>query len=220
MAKETAVILNSGSIASALVSSIAQQKHRLILLHVDTQSTPGKPTHFYELQQQHFKPFRHHRVNIPFLSSIEGSEARSANADPRSSANSTPKLVELMPLIALGLRVAIHQGAKHLYCGLRIGPDAPDLPKVLEHQQIWGELLAHTCDQPELQVHTPLLDLEAWQMIDLAFQLSAPLELTWSCDNPTGEPCGQCRGCNEREAAFVRAGRADPLVKDRRLRAG
>ena len=219
MAKELAVVLNSGSIASAVTSAIALQKHRLIFLHVDDQPTPGKSTHFYDLQQQHFKPHRNHRVNIPFLASLENSETRSANADPRTSA--TGKLVELMPLVALGLRVAIHHGAKHLYCGLRIGSDSPDFPKVLEHEQIWGELVAHTCDQPDLEMHTPLLDLEPWQVLDLAFQVSAPLELTWSCENQTGEPCGQCRGCTERENAFVRSGRADPAVKDRRsVRAG
>jgi len=220
MAKELAVILNSGSIASAVTSAIAQQKFRLIMLHIDDQPTPGKATHFCELQQQHFKPYRHHRVSIPFLSSIDTGEARSSTADPRSNTNVTLKLVELIPFVALGLRLAIHHGAKHLFCGLRVGPDMQDFPKVLEHQQIWEELVAHTCDQPELEIHLPVLDLEPWQLIDLACQVSAPLELTWSCENQTGEPCGQCRGCTERENAFTRSGRADPLLKDRKLRAG
>ncbi|HQY88464.1 MAG TPA: 7-cyano-7-deazaguanine synthase, partial [Tepidisphaeraceae bacterium] len=102
------------------------------------------------------------------------------------------------------------------FCGMRLGPESPDFPRVLEHQQIWGELMAHTCEQPELQVQSPLLDLEPWQVIDLAFQISAPLDLTWSCKNQTGDPCGQCRGCAEREGAFIRAGRADPVLKDKR----
>jgi 7-cyano-7-deazaguanine synthase len=67
-----------------------------------------------------------------------------------------------------------------------------------------------TLERPELEVVTPLLELELWQVIDLGVQLDAPLQLTWSCESNVGEPCGDCRRCRERDAAFQRSGRADP----------
>ena len=73
------------------------------------------------------------------------------------------------------------------------------------------------CDQPDLEVHAPLLELEPWQVVDLGFQVSAPFEKTWSCGEDAGEPCWACRGCRAREAAFQQAGKPDPLRGGRKV---
>jgi 7-cyano-7-deazaguanine synthase len=59
----------------------------------------------------------------------------------------------------------------------------------------------------------PVLELEAWQVVDLGVQVEAPFELAWSCLASGPEPCGLCAGCKGREAAFMRAVKADPLAK-------
>ena len=41
MAKDLAIILNSGSINSAVVTALAAQKHRAILLHAEIAPQPG-----------------------------------------------------------------------------------------------------------------------------------------------------------------------------------
>ncbi|HEX4124774.1 MAG TPA: 7-cyano-7-deazaguanine synthase, partial [Tepidisphaeraceae bacterium] len=61
-----------------------------------------------------------------------------------------------------------------------------------------------------------LLELEAWQVVDLGFQVSAPLERTWSCEDTGTEACWACRGCRARESAFQQAGKPDPLRTSRR----
>ena len=77
--------------------------------------------------------------------------------------------------------------------------------------QILNELVQLPCGQPDLEVVTPLLELEAWQVVDVGAQISAPLDKSWSCMDDGAEPCGSCRGCRTREQAFVQAGKADPM---------
>jgi 7-cyano-7-deazaguanine synthase len=67
------------------------------------------------------------------------------------------------------------------------------------------------CGLGELEFQAPLLELEPWQVVDLGFQVAAPLEKTWSCSEDGGEPCWACRGCRARESAFQQSAKPDPL---------
>jgi 7-cyano-7-deazaguanine synthase len=58
----------------------------------------------------------------------------------------------------------------------------------------------------------PLIQLEKYQVISLAFELGVPLESTWSCYLEKGYPCQHCHPCHERAKAFAQAGRSDPLL--------
>jgi 7-cyano-7-deazaguanine synthase in queuosine biosynthesis len=52
-------------------------------------------------------------------------------------------------------------------------------------------------------------------VIEVAQQVNAPLERTWSCIEQAAEPCGTCRGCRQREAAFHQSARLDPSASPR-----
>jgi len=69
----------------------------------------------------------------------------------------------------------------------------------------------------ELEVLTPLLELEQWQVVEVGFQVGAPFDRTWSCHEESSEPCWACRGCRAREAAFTQSGKADPMRVVRKL---
>jgi len=73
-----------------------------------------------------------------------------------------------------------------------------------------------TLGKPELEIVAPLIELEPWQVVDLGFQVNAPLERTWSCVEESGDPCGTCRGCRSRDAAFMQAAKPDPAKPARR----
>ena len=84
--------------------------------------------------------------------------------------------------------------------------------------QIWNELLQVPCGLTELEFVTPLLELEPWQVVDVGFQVSAPLDKTWSCMEEGSEPCWACPGCRSREKAFQQAGKVDPMRTVRKER--
>jgi 7-cyano-7-deazaguanine synthase len=219
MAKDLAIVLNNGSVNSAVVTAIAAQRYRPILLHVESVQQPGSRVRAaYDMQVAHFKPYREHTLPMPFLTLFQAAAAGSpAPGDPRVPLMGGKHLVELLPLIAAALRYAVHYQASAAYLGLRIGGAADDLTQATEYVQIWNELIQMPCAQSELEVVTPILELDPWQVVDVGFQVSAPFDRTWSCVEDASEPCWACRGCRAREAAFVQAGKPDPLRVVRKI---
>lgn len=213
MPKDLAIVLNDGSIASAVATSLAVQRYRPILLHAETVAQGASRVRAaYDQQVAHYKPYREHPIAIPWAMSL----AQPAPADARLAGPIQQRLTALLPLIAIAGRFAAYYDTAAIYVGLRIGPQADDLTVATEYLQIWNEMLQLPCGQPELEIHAPLLELDPWQVVDLAFQVNAPLELTWSCLGEAAEPCGTCRGCRSREQAFQQAGKPDPLRTVRR----
>jgi 7-cyano-7-deazaguanine synthase len=214
MAKDLAIILNNGSINSAVVTALAAQKYRPVMLFVESVQQPGSRVRAaYDLQVGHFKPYREHTLSMPFLSTFQpmGMSNHAPVSDPRVPAQVASQVVELLPLLGAAVRFAVHYQASAIYIGLRIGNQPDELAQATEYTQIWNELIQMPCGQPEMEITAPLLELEPWQVIDVGFQVSAPFERTWSCAEDSNEPCWACRGCRLREAAFTQAGKPDPL---------
>jgi len=213
MAKDLAIVLNNGSINSAVVTALAAQKFRVILLHAEVGEAPlVSARSAYEQQVAHFKPYREHTLSMPFLSVVEPSEELAASAsDPRHPTPIAPQMVNLLPLIGSAMSFAVHYRATSVHLGLRLGNDAENLAQATEYGQIWNEMMQVPCNQPEFMLEMPLLELEPWQVIDVGFQANAPLEKTWSCTEAGSEPCWACRACRGREAAFQQAAKPDPM---------
>jgi 7-cyano-7-deazaguanine synthase in queuosine biosynthesis len=219
MAKDLAIVLNNGSVNAAVSTALAAQKYRVVLAFAEAGPHPGpRARAAYEQQVAHFKPYREHTLPMPFLAGLSGSAPAQAAAavDPRAPAVVTPRLVDLVPLVAVAARLAVHYSAAAVHSGLRVGPGADDLAQATEYHQIWQELLQMTCGQPDLDVSAPLLELEPWQVVDLGVNVAAPFDRTWSCSEEGPEPCWACRGCRAREAAFQQAAKPDPLRTTRR----
>lgn len=67
-----------------------------------------------------------------------------------------------------------------------------------------------------IKLEFPLKNLDKAGVIQMAFDLGVPLELTWSCYldgiGPSLLPCGKCKGCLERVEGFKFLGVPDPLL--------
>src|SRR5205814_1900914 len=161
MPKELAIVLNNGSINSAVATALAAQKYRPILLHAEIIQQPGSRIRAaYDQQVAHFKPYREHTLPMPYLASVQtnrsgaGAAATHAQAhasDPRVQAAIAPEMLELLPLLSAAARFAAHYNAAAIYLGLRIGGGQGDeLAQATEYIQIWNELLQLPCGQPEL----------------------------------------------------------------------
>jgi hypothetical protein len=216
MAKDLALILNNGSLNSAVATAIAAQKYRPIMVFAELTAMPAsRGRAAYDQQVAHFKPYREHTLPMPFLAPLQH-PTNTQNVDPRQGGLLAPHLVHLLPLITAAVPFAAHYQAAAIYLGLRIGANSDDLTQATEYIQILNELLQIPCALGELELITPLLELDLWQVVDLGVQVAAPLERGWSCTEEGAEPCGICRGCRSREAAFQQAGKPDPLRVVRR----
>lgn len=211
MAKDLAIILNNGSLHSAVATALAAQKLRPILVYADTAgSLLPRNKAAYDQQVAHFKPYREHTLAMPQVGMPSNSPSPQS-VDPRGSGMLAPQLLQLLPLIAAAAPLAAHYQASAIYFGLRVGPNPDDLSQAMEFIQILNELLQMPCKQPELEIVAPLLELELWQAIDLGVNVQAPLDKTWTCMEQTADPCGACRACRAREVAFTQAAKADPV---------
>jgi len=218
MAKDLAIVLNNGSINSAVVTAQAAQRYRPIMIFADTApGASGRMRAAFDQQVAHFKPYREYSVPIAVAGSGPPQAATGSAADPRQGPNISPQLLELLPLLSLAVKSAVHHQASAIYLGLRVGPSTDELAQATEFCQIWNEMIQLPCTQGELEILTPLLELESWQVVDVGFQVAAPFERTWSCLEETSEPCWACRGCHAREAAFQQAGKPDPLRMARKI---
>src|SRR3954447_22957208 len=141
MAKDLAIILNNGSINSAVATAIAAQKHRPIMLWCEmnpAQKTGSRQRAAYDLQVAHFKPYREHTLPMPWTTMVQphGQQANSV-ADPRVAAPIAPQMLELLPLLGAASRFAAHYNAGAIYLGLRIGGVGDELAQATEYIQIW-----------------------------------------------------------------------------------
>ena len=214
MAKDLAIVLNSGSINSAVATALAAQRYRLVLLHAEVGDGGTRARAAYDQQVGHFKPFREHSLAMPFLATVRDpkSAAAALASDPRAqTANLGPQMIDLLPLIAAGVRYATFYHASAVYLGFRVGGSGDELATATEYTQVWNELIQMPCGMKELDVVMPLLELDPWQVVDVGYQVNAPLEKTWSCLEEGTEPCWACPGCRAREKAFQQAGKVDPL---------
>ena len=218
MPKDLAIVLNNGSVNSAVTTALAAQRHRVVMLFAQTgvagddDATTG-PRAAFDRQVAHFKPYRDHVLDLSFLGETRAGErpAERAIPDPRHAPPVGPRLLELVPLVGIALRFAAHHGASAVHLGFRAGPLGDALVGATEFGQIWSELVQMPCGLADLSVEQPLLELDAWQVVDVGSQAGVPFDRTWSCDGPGPEPCWACPGCRAREAAFHRAAKADPL---------
>jgi 7-cyano-7-deazaguanine synthase len=229
MAKDLALVLNSGSVNSLVTTALAAQRFRLVMLHAEIDPMPGSRVRAaFDLQASHFKPYREHTLSMPYLAAVAGtSQAQQSGAiaaDPRQAVPVAPQVLELLPLMAAAARYAAHYNAASIFLGLRIGigragdkGGAEELAQATEYVQIWNELLNLPCGLAELDVVAPLLELEQWQVIDVGTQAGAPFEKTWSCVEELSDPCWACRGCRARQSAFQQAGKPDPLRTARKV---
>jgi 7-cyano-7-deazaguanine synthase len=208
------VVLSSGSINSVVTAAMATQRYRLVLLHAEVGQGGTRARAAYDQQVGHFKPYREHSLPMPFLATVQDPKNATAAmaSDPRSQvANLGPQMLDLLPLVATAVRFGTFYQATAIYLGFRVGGSGDELAAATEYTQIWNELIQMPCGAKEMEVITPLLELEPWQVVDVGFQVNAPLEKTWSCLEEGSEPCWACPGCRAREKAFQQAGKVDPL---------
>ena len=184
MAKDLAIVLNNGSLNSAVTTALAAQRHRVVLLFAhtgdpaDSGDAAAGPRAAFDRQVAHFKPYRDHVLDLSFLTDARDGHGRppaGTGADPRQVPPVGPKLLDLVPLVGIALRFAAHHSAGAVHLGLRVGPGGDPLVGATEFGQIWSELIQMPCGLTDLSVEQPLLELEPWQVVDVGVQAGVPV---------------------------------------------
>ena len=87
----------------------------------------------------------------------------------------------------------------------------PDFSAITETFRL-GSKIGTEYDCP-IRIETPLIDKTKADIVRLAVELDAPLDLTWSCYSDQPRPCGVCDSCHLRAKGFAEAGIPDPALE-------
>ena len=79
------------------------------------------------------------------------------------------------------------------------GETFPDNSK--EYMEEFNKLIE--VGSPEkIRIEAPCIDLNKEEIVELGFDIGAPMELSYSCYNGGETPCGVCESCMRRKRAF------------------
>jgi 7-cyano-7-deazaguanine synthase len=115
-------------------------------------------------------------------------------------------------ILAIATSWAEVAGASALFIGA-VEEDSSGYPDCREVFFRAFEHVINTGTKPgtAIRIETPLISLRKSQIVSLGIELSAPLELSWSCYARQDFACGECDSCALRLRGFAEAGMRDPI---------
>jgi 7-cyano-7-deazaguanine synthase len=105
-----------------------------------------------------------------------------------------------LTLISIGVNAALSYGAN----SISLGATAGDYSEYVDCRPEFVGGMHTLCDSFfGVSVSFDLSEMSKADVVTKALEMDLPIHITWSCYTPhpkTGEPCGSCNSCKEREA--------------------
>jgi 7-cyano-7-deazaguanine synthase len=218
---ELAVCLVSGGMDSCVTAAIAQRDvSQLAFLHVSYgQRTEARERQAFEALADYYGVDKRLVVSLAHLAQIGGSSLTDPRIDiAQANLQSQSIPTSYVPfrnahLLSVAASWAEVIGARYIYIGA-VAEDSSGYP---DCRPEFYEAFQRTIDlgvkpSTSIQIRTPVIDMKKSEIVRLAQELNAPLELTWSCYARSDSACGQCDSCALRLRAFRDAEVSDPIL--------
>ncbi|MCK4353383.1 7-cyano-7-deazaguanine synthase QueC [candidate division WOR-3 bacterium] len=211
--KDLAVILVSGGIDSCVTAAIANRDYELAFLHINYgQKTEKRElkafnslVDFYKVKYKLVCDFEHFKKigGSSLIDSKMQASHRTTTYVPFRNAN----------FLAVAVSWAEVIGAPKIFIGA-VEEDAPEYPDCRkEFYERFNEIIeTGTNTTTHIEVITPVISMQKYEIVKLGLKLNAPLNLTWSCYENNSQACGKCDSCIRRFKAFKLAGIRDPII--------
>ncbi len=214
------VCLVSGGMDSCVVAAIAREENdEVAFLHVSYgQRTEARERRAFEELADHYAVQKRLAVSIESLKAIGGSSLTDENI-PVAQANLASREIptSYVPfrnahMLAIATSWAETIRAQRIYIGA-VAEDSSGYPDCRpEFYQAFQQAIdAGTRPETRVEIVTPVIHLSKAEIVRRGLELSAPLELTWSCYTAEDRACGRCDSCALRLRAFAEAGTRDPI---------
>jgi 7-cyano-7-deazaguanine synthase len=213
-----AVVLLSGGLDSCVSAAVAHRDFDLALCHANYgQRTVAQELSAFRAQAAYFGVDLILEADLSFLGQIGGSsltdlgQAVPTGADPPGIPSTYVPFRNSL-LLATAVAWAEVLDAKAVFIGANVldNPGYPDCrPAYFEaFNRVIG---LGTRPETNLEIKTPLIDLDKAGIVRLGLELQAPFDLTWSCYVDDKVACGRCSSCLLRLKGFAAAGATDPI---------
>ena len=218
-----AVVLLSGGMDSCVTTAIANQTHRLALLHASYgQRTERRERRAFDEIADFYGVRERLVIRLDSLGQIGGSALTDARiAVPESGEALAPHAgipITYVPFrnahfLSAAVSWAEVIGATAIFVGA-VAEDSSGYPDCRpEYYRAFEELIRQgTRPETQIEIKTPVIHLRKSEIVRRGAELGAPLGSTWSCYQFEDEACGSCDSCRLRLRAFAEAGLSDPIA--------
>jgi 7-cyano-7-deazaguanine synthase len=221
--KPKAVVLLSGGMDSCVTAAIANQTHRLAVLHVSyAQRTERRERRAFDEVADFYDVRERLAIRLDSFAQIGGSALTDGRITvPESGAAlahdagipSTYVPFRNAHFLSAAVSWAEVIGATAIFIGA-VAEDSSGYPDCRpEYYRAFAELIKQgTRPETQIEIVTPVIAMKKNEIIRRGVELGAPLDKTWSCYQFEDEACGMCDSCRLRLRAFAEAGLPDPIA--------
>jgi 7-cyano-7-deazaguanine synthase len=218
-----AVVLLSGGMDSCVTAAIANQTHRLALLHASYgQLTEQRERKSFDAVADFYHATARLVIRLDSLAQMGGSALTDQSiAVPESGASLAPNAgipITYVPFrnahfLSAAVSWAEVIGATAIFIGA-VAEDSSGYPDCRpEYYRAFAALVREgTRPETQIEIVTPVIAMRKSEIVRRGIELGAPLERTWSCYQFEDEACGTCDSCRLRLQAFAEAGAHDPIA--------
>jgi 7-cyano-7-deazaguanine synthase len=220
--KPKAVVLLSGGMDSCVTAAMANQTHRLALLHASYgQRTEKRERRSFEEIADFYGVRERLAIRFDVFRQIGGSALTDASVAVPESGEALEAGAEI-PVTYVPFRNAHFLsaavswaeviGANAIFVGA-VAEDSSGYPDCRPEYYRAFENLIREGTRPEtrIEIMTPVIAMRKSEIVRRGLEVGAPLERTWSCYQFEDEACGVCDSCRLRLRAFSEAGASDPI---------
>ncbi|MGH9575541.1 MAG: 7-cyano-7-deazaguanine synthase QueC [Candidatus Acidiferrales bacterium] len=220
--KPKGVVLLSGGMDSCVVTAIANQSHRLALLHASygQRTEQRERRSFDEIADFYGVPERL-AIRLDAFRQIGGSALTDRSmAIPESGHSLAPDAgipITYVPFrnahfLSAAVSWAEVIGAKAIFIGA-VEQDSSGYPDCRpQYYHAFAEVIRQgTRPETQIEIVTPVIAMKKSEIVRRGVELGAPLDRTWSCYQSEDVACGTCDSCRLRLQAFAEAGLGDPI---------
>jgi 7-cyano-7-deazaguanine synthase len=221
-----AVCLVSGGMDSCVTAAIAQKENEEIaLLHVSYgQRTEKRERKAFEDIADFYTIEKRLAVSIEYLAKIGDSSLTDKNIEvSKANLESNEIPTSYVPfrnanMLSIATSWAEVLKANSIYIGA-VAEDSSGYPDCRPEFYAAFEQTIEVGTKPDtnIKIKTPIIHLSKAEIVRKAFELNAPLHLSWSCYKNSDLACGMCDSCALRLRGFARAGAVDPIEYEKNV---
>lgn len=215
-----AICLVSGGMDSCVTAAIAAKEcDELAFLHISYgQRTEARERRAFNDIADHYGVEKRLDVSIEHLAKIGGSSLTDASIAVSEADLSSQEIpTSYVPfrnanMLAIAVSWAEVIGAGAIYIGA-VAEDSSGYPDCRPEFYEAFQQTIDTGTKPDtnIEIRTPIIELSKAEIVKKGLELSAPLELSWSCYRNEDLACGSCDSCALRLRGFEIAGVSDPI---------
>ena len=217
--KNSAIVLVSGGMDSALTAAIAFRKYNLAFLHINY----GQKTEKRELKAFHdiadyYGVKIRLVVDIEHLKKIGGSSLTDPNIKiSRPNLKSKKIPTSYVPfrnanILSIAVSWAEVIKAEKIFIGA-VEEDSSGYPDCRKKffKSFNKMIKLGTKPGTNIEIATPVIGFTKKEIVEKSFKLGSPIHLSWSCYKSNTIACGMCDSCALRLRGFRQAGKTDPI---------